>query len=197
MNRLHRPNRAAGRASLALALAGRRCRRPAARRSGRTTTTTTTSRRRRRSPGGGRAGGPEDRLPPRGRPRAGVQRPRRARPVPRVAREPRGGRRRVPEGGRRLRAEGLGPGPRQARPGPARRSPSGGWPRRSTAWAGSPRPSRITSRRLKLAPNDPKVWNDAGYSYYLQNRLRRRRADAQDGRLARPEQPARPDEPRA
>ena len=24
---------------------------------------------------------------------------------------------------------------------------------------------------LKLTPNDPKVWNDAGYSYYLQNRL--------------------------
>jgi len=27
------------------------------------------------------------------------------------------------------------------------------------------------NRALKLAPEDPKVWNDAGYSYYLQNRL--------------------------
>jgi len=26
-------------------------------------------------------------------------------------------------------------------------------------------------KALKLAPGDPKVWNDAGYSYYLQNRL--------------------------
>ena len=26
-------------------------------------------------------------------------------------------------------------------------------------------------KALKLTPNDPKVWNDAGYSYYLQNRL--------------------------
>ena len=26
-------------------------------------------------------------------------------------------------------------------------------------------------KALKLAPKDPKVWNDAGYSYYLQNRL--------------------------
>ena len=27
------------------------------------------------------------------------------------------------------------------------------------------------NQALKLTPNDPKVWNDAGYSYYLQNRL--------------------------
>lgn len=27
------------------------------------------------------------------------------------------------------------------------------------------------SKALKLAPADPKVWNDAGYSFYLQNRL--------------------------
>ena len=26
-------------------------------------------------------------------------------------------------------------------------------------------------RALKLAPSDPKVWNSAGYSYYMQNRL--------------------------
>ncbi len=26
-------------------------------------------------------------------------------------------------------------------------------------------------KALKLAPNDPKVWNDSGYSYYLQNRM--------------------------
>ena len=33
-------------------------------------------------------------------------------------------------------------------------------------------------KALKLSPKDPKIWNDAGYSYYLQGRLGRRRASA-------------------
>ena len=41
---------------------------------------------------------------------------------------------------------------------------------RSTGWAASPRPRCTTRRPCKLSPRDPKIWNDAGYSYYLQGR---------------------------
>ena len=42
---------------------------------------------------------------------------------------------------------------------------------RSTGSGNSGRPRPITARRSPRAPNDAKVWNDAGYSYYLQRRL--------------------------
>ena len=40
----------------------------------------------------------------------------------------------------------------------------------SIGWDGSPRPKLHYKKALKLSPKDPKVWNDAGYSYYLQGR---------------------------
>ena len=38
------------------------------------------------------------------------------------------------------------------------------------AWDGSLRPRFTTRKVLKLSPKDSKIWNDAGYSYYLQGR---------------------------
>ena len=46
----------------------------------------------------------------------------------------------------------------------------GGSATHSTGWAVSPRPRCTTRRRIRLSPRDPKIWNDAGYSYYLQGR---------------------------
>ena len=37
-------------------------------------------------------------------------------------------------------------------------------------------------KALKLSPKDPKIWNDAGYSYYLQGRWADAERGAQDGR---------------
>ena len=51
-----------------------------------------------------------------------------------------------------------------------RRWRTGAWRAPSIVWGDSPRPKVHYQKALKLSPKDPKVWNDVGYSYYLQGR---------------------------
>ena len=82
---------------------------------------------------------------------------------------------------------------RSSRPRGAGRSgrPTRPWPIAGSASAsigsgGSPRPRRTIKKALKLSPKDPKIWNDAGYSYYLQGRWTDAERALQDGRRSSP-----------